>query len=264
MAFYGLNFEYKNIPSELYNLVISGAGQGGDLTSSGGAGIELITQSVFRKSKPYFFGVNQSPVLEFEVSVTSPEPISSVKSALIERWLFGNLKYEKLAIIQPDMTMVYYNCLFSNPEKIMQGNIIQGYTFTVICDSPFGWEFEKSKTFNYVSNPNISPIIFDNESDDSYYLFPRLQITFDSFGGNLTITNTTDNNRNFVLTGLSANEVVTIDNYLQTIESSTGNKRLSNFNKKWLRFVPDRNNLLITGDVTQIKIYYQFARKIGG
>lgn len=264
MGFYGLDFTWKGVPSETYNLYISEPGGSGEASSSGGSGIELITQQIFKKSKPYFFGVTQSPVLTFDLSISSPDEISSISSQLIERWLFGNLKYEKLEIIQPDMTTVYFNCLLTDPQKIMSGNIIKGYSFTVICDSPFGWEFEKTKTINYATNPNILPLIFDNLSDDNYYLFPTLIITFDSFGGNLSIVNSSDNNRTFTLTGLLAGEVITINNYLQTIESSTGNRKLSNFNKKWMRFLPGRNNLLVTGDIAQIQIKYQFAKKLGG
>jgi phage-related protein len=80
----------------------------------------------------------------------------------------------------------------------------------------------------------------------------------------VSITNLDDSNRVFSFTGVSPNEVLTVNNSLQTISSSTGLIRLSYFNKHFLRLVPGVNRLRIQGNVGSVAMTTQFvAKKIG-
>jgi hypothetical protein len=85
-----------------------------------------------------------------------------------------------------------------------------------------------------------------------------------NIGGNITLTNIQDNNRQFQLTGLLANEVITINNDLQIITSSLGLPRLSNFNLNWFRLLPNLNTILVQGNISNLSMTYYFDKKIGG
>ena len=80
--------------------------------------------------------------------------------------------------------------------------------------------------------------------------------------GDITITNRSDNNRVFSFTGLSPSEILTVDNSLQQISSSTDLKRMSNFNKKFFRLIPGINTIRFKGNVSSIAMTYQFVAKI--
>lgn len=262
MAFWGSSFQFDGIPSDMYNLYISSPDDGEVAVPS--ANVELFTESIYQRPKVYLYGVQQTPVLEFPIKIFTPGEIDNGVSQIIQRWLFGRMQYKKLYIMQNDMTDVYFNCIINQPEVIKNGNIITGFNANVVCDSPFAWEYQKSTTGTYTDAVVSTVQKFINLSDNTGYLYPTLQITMNILGGDIYITNLNDSDRVFSFTGLSANEVLTVNNEYNTIVSSTGLSRIATFNKKWMRFVPGLNELQILGSISSLKITYQFARKIGG
>jgi phage-related protein len=265
MGFYASSFQYKNIPSETFNLRISSTSSSGMEKSMGSTNMEVISQKIFRRPRPFLLGMTPSPVMSFGVEITSPDYIDAETFQKIQAWLFSSRTYDKLMVFQPDIQNSYFNCIFNNPETIYSGNRISGVSATVECDSPFAWEFAKTTTYTYTVPIVDSTIVFNNRSDDTgNYLYPNLVITINSLGSSVSITNSDDSSRVFSFTGLSPSEVLTINNDLQTISSSTGLKRMSTFNKNFLRLVPYLNHLQVQGNVSSIQITTQFARKISG
>lgn len=129
----------------------------------------------------------------------------------------------------------------------------------VICDAPFAWENER--TYNY-NNPSGN-ILFQNLTDYNDYTYPKIQMTCNKAGGTISIINKTDENRETKLVNLSQNEVITLDNSLQIITSSLDLNRLSNFNKKFFRLLPNLNTLSVSGNISNLKIMHKPARKVG-
>jgi len=263
MAFFGKEFIFDGVPSSKYNLYINSPNGGDFEILPASSDVEIFTQRVYRRPRVYYYGTSQSPVLEFDLEVTSPEEITSVMSQSIQSWLFGKQEYAKLQIIQNDMQTIYFNCFLTSPQVIKSGRMIHGFSSKVICDSPFAWEFPKTFTRTY-SDPIVSEIYsFYNYSDDSEYMYPNMIITMNATGGDISIINSNDNSREFLIEELSPNEVITINNELGIMTSSTGLRRLSNFNKKWMRFVKGVNTLSIAGNIGSIAVTYQLARKVG-
>ena len=262
MSFFSKNFVFNGIPSETYGVYITNLGENESYTSGGG-NIDINTQSVFRRSVPYFYGATQGNVLSFRCAITSPDEITAGVSRSISRWLFGHLEYKKLQITQEDMQMSYFNCFLNNPETLRIGNIIHGYSFDVVCDAPYAWEFPKTLTKTYTAELASEDFTFQNISDDNDYLYPELVITFNSFGGNLTVTNTSDSDREFTLTGLLANEVLTIDNDRGILSTDQPDLlRMDKFNKNWFRLVSGRNDLELSGNISSFVMNYNLARKV--
>jgi phage-related protein len=277
MAFWGTSFTFRGIPCENYNLFISSFGDSSsDILSAGNTSVKIITQDLLRRPRPYLLGVQQTPVLEIPMSFNSPNFLTSIDMRIIESWLFGHFQYYPLQIMQDDLQDVYFNVIFNTPQIQRSGNLIRGINAVAVCDAPWGWS--SIKTGSYAFNGTSGSMNFMNLSDDNGFLYPIIECTMGSTGGNLTIINSQDlvttsgsvTTRPFTFTGLSPYEVLTIDNDRKLITSSIGANRLSNFisslpvvnSKNWLRFLPGQNTLNITGNLTKLLITYQLARKI--
>lgn len=267
MAFYGRSFIYDGVPSETYGLYISYIDSNAVNTSMGSSSVDIREETIFRRPTPYFYGSTPSPKLSFDMSVFSEQEIDAHTFELIQKWLFSAREYKNLQIDQPDIQDVYFKAILNKPEIVRVGNLLQGLSFTVECNSPFAFKFPKVTTYTYVVSVVDSTETFYNESDDAGdYLYPTsMVITMNTEGGDVTITNTQDSNRVVSFTSLLPSEVLTISPSLQTISSSTGLLRLSNSNKKFLRLVNGLNSLRIQGNVASVVMTNEFiVKKIAG
>ena len=267
MAFYGRSFMYDGVPSETYGLYIADIDANAINVSMGSSSMDIREQKIFRKATPYFYGGTPSPKLSFDMSVFSEGEIDASSFQLIQKWLFSSRTYKTLQIDQPDIQDVYFRAILNDPKINRVGNLLQGLSFSVICDSPYAFRFPKTTTYTYTTSIVDSTETFYNESDDTGdYLYPSsLVITMNTEGGDITITNLDDSNRVVNFVNLSANEILTISSTYQTIESSTGLLRLSNSNKKFLRLVSGVNRLRVQGNVASVAMTNQFiAKKISG
>jgi len=265
--FYGRSFLYNEIPSELYGLYIMDIDVQAISSSMGSSSMEIYEQKIYRKASPYFYGSTPSPKLKFSFSAYSETEIDALRYESIQKWLFSSRNYKKFAIDQFDVQDIYFNAILNEPETTRVGGLIMGFKCSVECDSPFAYKQPEITTYTYTSTVVDSTETFYNMSDDEGdYLYPnQLVITMNNTDGNISITNLDDSNRVVSFTGLASNEVLTISPLYQTIESSTGLKRLSNSNKKFLRLVPDINRLRIQGNVASVQMTNSFvSKKIGG
>lgn len=264
MPFYSSKFVFDGRSSDYFKLYVSEIGGDGSSTWNGSGSMEIYNRKIYRRSTPFFYGSAVGDNLEYELSFTSPEDIDSRTSELIQKWLFSSRSYKKLMIVQPDMQDVYMNVILNNPQVVRDGNFIRGYTCTAQCDSPFGgWKFPKTKTYIYTAEVIDATVTFNNSSDDTgAYLYPIFVIAMNNAGGDITITNQSDSNRVFSFVDLSPSEVLTVDNSIQQISSSTDLKRMPNFNKKFFRLIPGVNTLRFQGNIQSIAMTYQLVAKI--
>lgn len=262
MSFQAKSFVFDSTPSEMYDIVIS---SDGDTGTSPIGDIELMTTKIWRRPSVYLYGVSQKPVLQFPIILHNINGgLTAHDLSLISTWLFGQQNYKKLQIVQDDMFNIYFNCFFTQPEVVRIGNIIVGVKATIVCDSPFAKTFPITHNTNYASPPSSASLVFDNYSDDSYYLFPTVEFTITGAGGGVSITNTTDDGRIFSFETLSPGETISVNNDLQIITSSLTLNRMAKFNKKFFRFLRGRNTLSVTGNINNLKFIYSLSKKIGG
>lgn len=262
MSILGYYFRYDNKASKQYNLMIASIKTNTDNTTIDGEK-EYTTLFLPCNNRFVLQGVKPKEPLSFDIEFVcdnSNQAITDLQSRNIIKWLFDRQSYHKFEIFNKDYAGVYFNCYFTKPEVIQAGVGIIGYKCTVICDSPWAWETDKQTVYNITSTPCFQNYICNSDYED--YLIPNnVQITCGTTGGTVSITNIQDNNRIFQFTGLSPNEVISVDNFGQ-ITSSTGNKRFSNWNGKILRFVNGVNTLNITGNITKLVIDYNNPRRV--
>jgi len=269
--FYGSTFIFDDIPGENYNLcILDFEKTGGEGDSSAGSESKIYKTWLYRKPKPYFYGRSFETPLSFDFTVGSFDPIIGIDRSLIERWLLGRNTYLPLQICQDDISSVYFNVIFTSAKNKYIGNIHQGITLNAECDAPFGFTEEKTYSCTVDGDGSItnSTFNFDNQSDDTDYLYPSIVFQTNDIGTSVSLTNNTDEGRSFAFGGIgydpiSVNETITVNNYNQTIVSDSGLRRLSKFNKKWFRLLPGINSLTLVGGLLSFQIVYKFARKIG-
>ena len=271
--FHAKNFIFNGIPSETYGLHIGEMNSSGESTTDGSGDVSLLTQKIYRRPVPYLFGTEQTPCLQFPLSIYSENEITASAYSNISSWLFGKSEYGILRICQDDMSDVFYRCFLTNPQTIRVGNIIRGFTTTVISDSPWAWKEPKTLNYTFTGVEPVTNILFFNESANSFYTYPtNMVIRANQYSGYIMITNVSDNSRMSklgVTSGsvqlLSGNEVITLNCDLQLISSSLTNRPypLQIFNQKWPRFIQGINNLRINGNIASLNFTYPVAFKAG-
>lgn len=234
------------------------------VTGPGSGNIEIVEQFIYRRPIPFFYGVKFTSKMSFPISFFSPDEIDAQTFSYLQNWLFGQLGYKKLIVVQPDMDAFYMNCIFTEPNVIRVGNIIYGIQGTCTMDSQFAWTYPRTSTYNFTSPPSDYQIIFNNDSHYAGYLFPLMTFTMNATGTYVYIDNWSDNHRIFDFEGLAPNEVITVNNDLGIVTSSLSIPRLSNFNKHFFRFVPGINTIRMSANISQLTFTYQFARRLGG
>ncbi len=250
MSYYGISFLYDQKASDEFGLFISDLDATSINKQMGSTNMEIYEQKIYRRASPHFYGSTPSSRLSFDFSAHTEREIDSEEFQKIQKWLFGSKTYKRFQIVQEDLEHIYWMAILNNPQITKVGNLIRGFSCVVECNSPFAFAFPKTTTYAFTNPPSGVLQTFYNSSDDADdYLYPSLVITMDNFGGDLTITNLDDNSRQFAFTGLYADEVITMDCGLQTLSSSTTLRRLSNFNKHFLRLVPGVNRLVFSGYV---------------
>lgn len=262
MAFTALSFIFDNIPCETYGLFLISKDGNGVLENMGSSSVELYTQKVYRKPKPYLFGVEQAPVLQFELSFASLEPLSADDQRAIQRWLFGHNQYKKLQIQQCDYYNYYFNCILTDPVITTIGNLPYQFTCTVICDAPWAWEFPR--TISIPNNVYDYTYVYNNISDNNDYTYPYITFTTNTTTNTVQVINKRDNNSGFTMRNINTRETITMDGEHGIITSSTGLLRFENFSGNFLRLLPGLNPINILGITTQFKMTVHNARKVSG
>lgn len=263
MSFIGASFIFNGVNSDLYNLHISELDANAVNSMMSAYSLDIYEQKLYRRVSPFFYGSSPSQKLSFKFCAYSDTLMDADTWSIIAEWLFSPRSYSKFQIVQSDLQDIYANVIMNEPQVTKVGNLISGFECTVVAADPFFWFFPKTLTYNYSEDVIDTNTVFTNLSQDSgAYLYPVLSFTMNTVaGGSFKITNSDDSGRYFEFTNLSAGETLIVDCSNQTIFSSLGLKRLSHFNKKWMRFVPNLNHLHIQGNISQLNIVTQFISK---
>jgi hypothetical protein len=263
MSFNAHTFIFNEIPSEFFNAYLGEPNGTGEQYVAAGNDVSLLTQKLYRKPVPLFYGAERTPVLSFPLSVYFPGYITEIEYSSVGAWLFDQNNYRVLQMCQSDMQDIYFNAFLTAPQKIKFGNMVAGVTFTVVCDAPWGWRGTEVKTdiITYSGAGINEYLTILNPSSDNYYTYPTMNLSSNIFGGTATITNFSDASRQFSYNFLPQ-ELIIINGNAQTITSSKHAYPLAYFNKKWLRLVRGKNELLVSGPIEAIYMHFSIAIKV--
>jgi phage-related protein len=264
MSFFGYEFIFDSKPSSEYGLVISSIGDSGTIESPQGSGISLITKKILRNPTEYLYGVEQQPVLEFDLEFFSQNPISGEMRNIVSSWLFGQQNFKILRILQSDLQNIYFNVFFINAVATYVGRVQYGWKAHARCDSPFANTNSQTILHSFSGSAIVNEVLtINNLSANAYYTYPTLAFRTSTMGNSFSITNINDNNRIFSFTALLAEETISVDCLRQIVVSNSGLLRVSHFNLKWFRLVPGINILTVVGGVTYYTMTIPIVKKVG-
>ena len=271
---YGAHFEYAGVQSRRYSLFIANVET--ERFSSVSGTIQSVT--VFNKSsrKRYLIGndYSDSP-LTFEVDILTDHQVTldPLARRAVEKWLFNGRKYEKFYIDMADdfagetfeykdgaYKRLFLNCRFVNPTRLEYNGGVVGYKATLEADSDMWTQDLTTKTFslNHEAANSNSMINISIDTDLKEYTYPKVTITTGSIGGDVIISNYTDDStRSTRFNQLSANTSVILNGETNYISGQNFEKF---YKQNFPRLLDGINNVYITGNVKTIKFEFNNRR----
>lgn len=272
--FYGSHFEYAGKDSHLYDLVIASVETNRLLLLEG----KKDSTTLFNKKAKQRYLVNDNysdAMLSFEIEfITDDERVlNPSERRAIEKWLFNRANYCKLyfdateditgetfEVVDNVRKRNYLNCRFTNPEKLEYNGGIVGYKATLEADSNMLWQDEIEKTFSVdnASEDSSSIITITVDSDICDYIYPTVSVTMGTVGGDIIISNNTDDSTRLTkFVGLSPNVTVIMKGELNYVNDQYYEK----FEKQnFIRLLDGENKLTLMGNISTVKIKFQNRR----
>ena len=276
---YGTYFEYGGVSSTTHDLIIANV-ESTRFTQVAGT---ITGVTIFNKSGKRNYLIDDdysgSP-LSFEVDIVTKDgdTLEKAQRRTIEKWLFNRHNYRKLYLVvdgdcDPDRDIgtetiggaakrLYLNCRFINPSYLEYCGGIVGYRVTLEADCGYWWQdaITTTWTLNHSSAAasTTNTLTVDTDIDD--YTYPRIQVVMGTAGGDVTITNFTDDNARLTkFTDLAAGATLTIDSETNYVSDQY---YLKFYKQNFPRLLDGANQINVTGNVKSISITYSNRRNL--
>lgn len=271
MDLYGCHFEFGGTSSRMYSLIFANTDTERYVKLVGDSKSKTIFSKIGNKNYLIKDDYTDSPIVfDAEIVTDDQTVIGKNDRRKIEKWLFNKPYYSKLFIDMDDdcngetydfidgvQKRLYLNCRFVNPEKLEYNGGVIGYKFSVECDSFMSWQEPVSHL--YVRSGNgVGTTIVNVDSDISDYIYPDVKISVGSNGGDILITNATDeNDRITKIISATPNELITLKGSINYISGDN----FSKFDgRNFVRLLDGENAITIIGDVNSIEFTWQNRR----
>lgn len=268
---YGSHFEYGDINSAQYNLILANVETKRMQKLCGTKEGKYIFNKKSNKRQLVADDLTSSP-LSFDVDIVteSGRNLEAYERRTIEKWLFGKRGYRKLYIDSIDTyeyaygknNRCYLNCRFVNPEKIEGNGGVIGYKATLEADSDMFWQDPTTVQITIGAHPDkISSARVHVDTDSDEYIYPKVVLHVGEIGGEVTIYNESDDvSRVTKFKGLSPQKTILMNGELNYVDNDTYENLVS---RNFIRLVDGVNTLCIIGDIISIEIKYSPRRFIG-
>ena len=271
---YGSHFEYASKSSRDYGLIVANIDTQRILNTSG----ETESITIFNKNvnKKYLIDVDKSKSpISFDVEIIKEDlsPIDYSERRKIEKWLFNQNSFQKFYIDIADDTngetyeiinwktkKSYLNCRFINPEKIESDSGVIGYKVTLEADSDMLWQDSIIKKFelNHLNEESTSVITLEIDTDINDYTYPIVTITLGDIGGDIIISNNTDDSARLTkFVDLSPLTTVIMKGEINYVNDDYYEKFC---NRNFIRLLDGVNNITLIGNIKEITFEYQNRR----
>lgn len=267
---YGAHFEYSGTQSRRYGLMIA------NVETERFNQIFGTTQGItfFNKSSKRRYLIDDdysdSPItIDVEIITDHQKTIDPYERRTIEKWLFNQTKYQKFYIDMADDSTgesfeykngeykrLYLNCRFVNPIRLEYNGGIVGYKAALEADSGMWWQDKTTSIFtlNHESANSNSMISVVVDTDSKRFTYPKVTITTGSVGGDVIISNYSDDStRTTRFNELSANTSVILNGETNYISGQNYEKF---YKQNFPRLLDGTNHIYITGNVKTIKFEF--------
>lgn len=280
LDFYGSHFEYAGVYSRQYGVIFANVSTERNVL----LGDTISANTLFNRKgiRNYYLNDDRSESpIEFDVEFISDrdEPFEINELRKIEKWLFNTPGYSKLYLdmandcfgetveyINGEQKRLYLNCRFINPERIEGNGGVFGIKATMQCDSGMAWQdaavYKYTLTNNSSSSNSTVDVVVDTDLKD--YIYPKVTIQMNSGGGDVIITNLTDNESmgsprltKFVGVGTLASVIMNGEtNYI------SGDYYSKFVNRNFIRLRDGVNKISVTGNVDSVTFEFSNRRWI--
>lgn len=271
---YGSHFEYGGISSRQFSLIIVNVDTSRNLQLSGSKqGVTLFNKSAHKR---YLIDDDySSSPLSFEIEfVTENErALELFERRQIEKWLFRHRDYRKLYIdiadddscetyeyVDGKILRNYLNCRFINPEKIESQNGVVGYKATLEADSDMYWQDSTVQSFQIDNQgaDSIKNITVKVDTDMDEYIYPKVTINMGSVGGDIIITNNSDDSSRLTkFIEMSALSSIVMNGEINSLNDQYYEKF---YDRNFIRLLDGENKFTILGNVKSIDFEYSARR----
>lgn len=264
--FTACKFTFDGISCSHYGLMLYDiGGQNNSETAIGTAEIEETEAP--SHSKPFFHRVKRNKPLEFTLTfgadmgrVDARVHLAKPEISSIAHWLCQD-RYKKLTIDQADMTGLFYRCIITDLLPISIDGVTWAFTASVRCDAPYAYRVAQIYSADATAEDGATLKIKALHNIDEYY-FPVVNIA-PTGSGTISLTNTADNSRSFVLTELPAGTGSILADGERGIITASSNKNIYPYcNFRFLRLLRGDNTLSISGGC-HIEVICEYPAYIG-
>lgn len=208
------------------------------------SGQEIIETEVKNKDIPYFYKTRKKP-LEFQLTFsTLDKKFTEQKRYQIARWL---IQREYKEFQTTDYLGKIFNVIAISDVDFISGGTKEGYfQVTFRCDAPWAWSPTYVNNFDLKNNTDKIIIELENKSNAVKYYYPEIEFKMQG-DTDIELRNLSDGGKSFNFTNILDDEIIYVNNDMRQVISNTGQYRLGNFNKGWLRLVHGINRIEVTG-----------------
>ncbi len=254
MAFQGNKFIFDGVPGEAYGLMLANIDKSQQNAGVVGGTWKVQEDRIARRFVGLDYGVTAGDPLSFPIAMVAMDDnryYDRYDVAAIAGWLTSHQSFKKLIILQEDMENVYYKCRITKLDSIEIGMHIVGFTATVTCDCPFA--YLATAPWEQQSTSSGARFTYFNPSNVNDYFYPVLTLE-NVRGTSVRITNESDQQRSFVLSGLpspssGSGRTITIDCARQIMVASDGINLYQYWNRNYMpRAIRGNNTLYLKGN----------------
>lgn len=205
--------------------------------------------------------------------------ISLFELRKLQAWLTSSKLPQSLYIINKEGVMIEYHGIFTEISPYSY-NGLNGINLKFTCDSPFGYDTKIVKIQSEDAKKGITKRMFCDTDEMEEFIYPLIRY-MPNTAGKISFKNNNDNGNIMSLTIPKIYKEVVIDCKLKRIVADNiplslsdvgwNIKQINDFNNinsgiykmYWLRLIPERNYVDISGDGDFI-ITYKNLLKLGG
>ncbi|MGL5718485.1 MAG: phage tail domain-containing protein [Paraclostridium sp.] len=148
-----------------------------------------------------------------------------------------------------DTLVYYFKCINIDKKLTVDGSGYLECTFKMFGN----YAYELLEATSTVNGNGAMNIINTSNLDSPYK--PVLRVS--NLGNDATINTISVNGSTLEIKGLSANDIITIDNKMCSVTDSLNNNRISNVNRRWISLLPGNNSINIRGNC-KVELFAEF------
>lgn len=268
MELFSNDFILGNFRASDYGYTIGSFSYGGESEDDIGMSLQTIEEFIGHNPVPVYLGQKYADKLKPQITLVKNPCVfyenlyfSENDCRGILRVLTGIRGYQWLKLIsqQPGEDLWYKARISSVSFQRMDGHVV-GLILNMECDSCFAWSAEYNVTIHAKAGQRFC--IYNSTDDLNNYVYPVVSLRPAS-DGLLSVTNLSDGNLASEIDHVRANEKITVDSRHQILSSDLPHDLLlDDFNLKWFRLIPGKNEYVADSDVT-VSFRYRVPRKAG-